>query len=204
MRRNSTPKVNSLRANRGGTRKSSQNGRNGNADPALRIRPSYPGQPTLEIWIPGTPEVLSTTVTTGVIAETTTLSNALIPSFSAKWGTTWTDHRITKFRVKLTNFSSTNPGLLSHWFDEEVSTAPTAALAISAKAKRFGASLIGTKTIEFVVRDPSQLNYSLLTVVTNYGYYKLFTNNADFGSSIVATQYCLKEVEALVQFRGFL
>jgi hypothetical protein len=157
----------------------------------------------LQVWIPGTPEVLSTTVTTGQIAEATTLSNALIPNLTTRWQA-WLDHRIVKFRIKLTNFSSTNPGLMSHWFDEESSATPTAVLAINAKAKRFGASVIGTHTIEFVVQDPTQLNYSALGVVTNYGYYKLYTNNADFGSSIVATQYCLKETEMLVQFRGFV
>lgn len=157
----------------------------------------------MQVWIPGVPEVLSTTAVTGVIAEATTLSNALIPSLAAKWQA-WLDHRIIKFRVKVTNFSSTNPGLISHWFDEESAATPTSALAISAKAKRFGASMIGTQTLEFTVRDPTQLNYSALGITTNYGYYKLYTNNADFGASIAATQYLLKETECLVQFRGFV
>jgi len=178
---------------------SSANGLNG----LQQLKPAYPGQPTLQIWIPGTPEVLSTTVTSGQIAEVTTLSNALIPSLATKWQS-WLEGRIVKYRIKITNFSSTNPGLLNHWFDEESSATPTAALAISAKAKRFGASVIGTHTIEFVVTDPTQLNYSALGIATTHGFYKLFSNNADFGSSVVATQYCLKEVECLTQFRGFV
>lgn len=210
----STPALSTMRSNSNqkakvrGPRQNLRN-RNGSArrsrveDPAIRMRPSYPGQPTLEIWVPGTPEVLSTTVTTGVIAEVTTLSNALLPSFSTRFAA-WVDHRITKYRVKVTNFSSTNPGLLNHWFDEESSNPPSSSNAISAKAKRFGASVVGTKTIEFTVRDPTQLNYSPLATSTTVGYYKMYTNNADFGSSIVASQYCLKEVEALCQFRGFI
>jgi hypothetical protein len=172
-------------------------------DNALLLRPEYKGQPVASFIISSTPIVLSTTVTTGAIAQNTTLSGAILPNFATRFAA-WSDYRIVKIMAKVSSFSSTNPGLINHWFSEEDAAAPTSAKAQNAQARRFPACDISQNVISYTPHDPSQQTWTLVASQPTIGYYKLYTNNADFGASIVATQYLLLEFESTVQLRGFI
>ncbi len=172
-------------------------------DPALVLRKEFKGQPSLEVWIDCDPYTFSTTVTTGVIASTIALTGGIIDSFTTRF-VTWDQYRFVKARAEVCCYGSTNPGLLSMWF-ADYSTTPTTALAQTANAIRFNASSIDrVHSLDYIPHDPLQQQWQTVSSGTaGIGYFKMFTNNADFGSSTVATPYCYVRLKVLVQFRGF-
>jgi hypothetical protein len=171
---------------------------------ALQLMPEYKGQPVVTHVVPGTPVKVTTTVTTGAIAQQIILQSSSILNFAARF-IGYTEFRIIKATAKVASFSSTNPGLLNHWFTEDDGAAPTATRAQQAQARRFPASDIRENVISYRPLDPAQQTWSLVSSgAPVIGYYYLYTNNANYGSSIVATDYALIDMEYTVQFRGFI
>jgi hypothetical protein len=168
------------------------------------LRPEYPGQPTTTLVIQATPQVLSTTVTTGVIANQTTLGAAIIPNFATRF-LAFEQFRIVKVKAKVENFAVTNPGLGNSWFDSDAAFTPNASRTENALAKRFPFSKPSGHELSYVPHDPSEQGWSLVSNATgNIGNHYLYTDNANYGSSIVATAYALLQFELTVQFRGFV
>lgn len=169
----------------------------------LELIPSYPKQVVFEAWLPATPVKFSTTVTTGSIAGTSAVSINNISAFATRFASTFVEYRIIKanFRVRL--FSSINPGVLQMWIDELSTTAPTlnearerATLIVSASSNnRIPAQ-------KWVNADFNDLQYRATSTSFTAATFKIYTDNAIFGSSIVATDYLEVEPEFLVQFRG--
>lgn len=207
MFRKNNQKANSLRANRGGTRKSSQQTRMespSRQDNALILRPEYQGQPVTVLKIPCSPILLSTIVTTGVIAQLTTLYAGLVPNFAARF-LAFEQFRIVKAKAKISNFSVTNPGFINQWFDSDNSGTPTTSQAENSLARRFAASRPGPHVLDYVPHDPAEQGWSLVSAASGIiGYHKVYTDNANYGSSIVATPYSLLDLELTIQFRGFV
>jgi len=207
MNRNGNQKVNSLRANRGGTRKSGQHRymKVSKQDNALLLRPEYKGQPVTALIISGGQQVLSTTITTGVIAFTTPIEAALIPNFATRFAA-FSEFRLIKAKARIASFSSTLPGLLNQWFSEDDTSTPTTAKAQNAMARRFPACDVQVNQLSYVPHDPAQQTWQLVSsgAATSIGNHKIFTNNPDYGASTVATQYLSLEYELTVQFRGFI
>jgi hypothetical protein len=101
-------------------------------------------------------------------------------------------------------FSSSNPGVLNTWFEEKSAATPTAAITRQAKAQRISAGgNQGQHMQKFVVHDPLDLEYSALATSKIVGYFNLYTDNAVYGASVVATDYVEISLEMLIQFRGF-
>jgi hypothetical protein len=100
-------------------------------------------------------------------------------------------------------FSSTNPGVLQCWVDEQSTSTPVLAQAQERATLIFNASAIDQKPcLKWVAGDPADLAYIPLGTVTTPATFKVFSNNANFGSSIVATDYLIIEPEFQLQFRG--
>jgi hypothetical protein len=174
-------------------------------DPGLILRPSYTGQPTFACKVDADPIVLSTTVTTGLIANTTTLTNALISNFATRFAL-WDEYRVIKVEAIVRLFSTSNPGQLNMWFDIPTTAGAAPALADSRKnrAQRFSASAVmQTRRLAFTPTDPTLQLWEPLATGLTIGVFKLFTNNADYGASTVATQYCEVTFRMTLQFRGY-
>jgi len=187
-----------LRKRNGSARRSSA------IDQALQLRPEYKGQPVVSHTFRQCSVSQSTTVTTGQIAYNTAISAALIPSFAARF-IGYEEFRITRFKAKVMNYSSTNPGVISHWVSSDDSTAPTLVKSQNLNVDRFNASdVTKSHNINYVPHDPSEQGWSLVSAAAGpIGYYKLYTDSA-LGASIVATPYLDIEFEIVVQFRGFI
>jgi hypothetical protein len=168
------------------------------------LKPSFPGQPTLQVWVPVNPTVSTTTVTTGLIALSLAIDpTAIVSSWTTRFAT-WDEYRVIGWRAKVRCFASSNPGVLVHWIEEKNAAAPTNAIAIAAKGIRFSASdVLGSHLQTYAVTDPFDLEYASLPTSKVVGYYNLFTDNANWGASVVATAYCVTDIELHVQFRGF-
>jgi len=169
----------------------------------VRLIRSYPRQVVWDVWLPGTPTKATTTVTTGVIAFTQSVSRNQITAFTTRFQSTFVEYRIVMARFRIRLFSSTNPGVLQVFIDEKITVNPTlveaqerATLILSASATDRTPELLWT------CADPLDLQYQVITAVTQPATFKVYTDNANFGSSIVATDYFEVEPEFRVQFRG--
>lgn len=203
MNRNGNPKAKSFRANRGGTRKSSQ--RKG-MESALILYKEYPGQPTMSMVLEGNYGVLSTTVTSGAIALSLAIAqNGILNNFAARF-LAFDQFRVVKAVAKVRLFSTQNPGVLSMFFSEDNSATPTAIIIGQATCKRFPASDVDrVHTLSYVPHDPAQQTWTTVAAGNpTIGYFKLYTDNAAYGSSIVATQYLSLTFDLTVQFRGLI
>lgn len=168
--------------------------------------PSYPGQQLAQFKMLSISNVSSTTVTTGAVA----LARAIDPTGEV---TNWVDrfqdlfeeYRVVKATLKINCFSSTNPGVLNAWVDEVVSTAPTSTAASERTILKFSASSV-QKTHILVWKPVSlpDLAYTPVATALNPAWFKVYTDNASFGASVVATQYFTSVMEFVIQFRGFI
>lgn len=202
MRRNSTPKAKSLRANRGGTRKSGQRG-SMKADPALQLRPEYRGEPCVALKLNRSPLVQITTVTTGAVAVDLPIRSADIPTFSTRFAA-WKEWRIVKTVCRLKCLSSTATGIMNMWFDNQA-YAPTSSLSQNERALRVNVSSVDREhTLTYTPHDVDEQAWTAVGTDFTSGYIKLFTNTADYGAPIVVTSVTLLDVLHTVQFRGFV
>jgi len=169
----------------------------------IRLVRSYPRQVCWDVWLPGTPSKGTTIVTTGVIAFTQSVSRNQISAFTTRFQSTFVEYRIVMARFRIRLFSSTNPGVLQVFIDEKITTNPTLAEATERATLILSAS--GTDRapeLMWTCADPLDLQYQVITAVTQPATFKIYTDNANFGSSIVATDYFEVEPEFRVQFRG--
>ena len=169
----------------------------------LALIKSYPNQVVWETWLPGTPVKRTTTVTTGVIATGIAVSSASIQAFATRFGSTFVEYRIirAKFRIRL--FSSTNPGLLQFWLDEKSAGTPTLVEAQERAVLSCSAAAIDTMSeLDWTSSDTLDLQYLAIATASTLCTFKEYTNNANFGSSIVATDYYEVIPAFQLQFRG--
>jgi hypothetical protein len=172
----------------------------------LKLYREYPGQPIAEHLVQGVYGVLSTTVTSGQIALTLALAQAnFLQSFSTRFAG-YELFRIVQVTAKIRCFSSVNPGILVMWFDEDNSATATNALAVNAMALKFPASSVEKiHQLTYTPHDPAQQTFTTVAAGNpTIGYFKLYTDNTNYGASIVATQYLHLELDCVVQFRGFI
>jgi len=194
---------NSHQANNSGFRKNKKSQKN-NKNPMMVLRPSFPGQVVKQFKLEAIPGLLQTTVATGVIAGSIPVTASIIPNFATRFGALFEEYRIVKVKSMLKCFSSTNPGLFVHWFDEKQSGAPTSAEALQKSMKTFSASSPSPHTIMWTASDPLDLEFTDIgTLSVNPVSYKVYTDNANFGSSIVSTAYGQITMNITLQFRGY-
>lgn len=174
-------------------------------DNVLYLRPEYKGQPVVAHKIVTFVGPQSTTVTTGVIAVNTTLSSALINAFATRFAG-YSEFRIVKAEAIIRCYSSTNPGIIRHWFSEDDSAAPSINKALNVTTKDFSASaIIPEHRLTYTPHDPAQQTWTLVASgAPVIGYHKVYTDNANFGASIAVTPYFSVVYELTVQLRGFI
>jgi len=172
----------------------------------LALIRTYPHQVTWQVWLPGTPMKFTTTVTTGQIAGRLQVEAANVTAFATRVGSLFVEYRIIRAIFKIRLFSSTNPGVLQFWVDEQSSAVPTLAEANERAVLICSAAAVDKAlSLKWVAADPLDLQYTPIAI-TNIvpSTFKVFTNNANFGSSIVATDYLEVEPVFQFQFRGLL
>jgi hypothetical protein len=166
---------------------------------------SYPRQIAWDVWLPGIPVKETTTVTTGLINSVYQIVSSNIVSFAVRFGATFVEYRIVQALAKLRLFSSTNPGVIQSWFDEQTTTTPALVEAQERYILSTSAASVDTRPqLMWTCADPLDLQYHAIGTAYTPVSFKFYTNNANFGSSVVATDYFEVEVSMRVQFRGLL
>jgi len=169
----------------------------------LALIHTYPKQVCMECWLPATPIKVTTTVTTGAISQVVSVGAGAVTAFNTRFGSTFVEYRVVRAKFCMRLFSSTNPGVIQAWMDEQSTSAPTLVQAQERATLIFNASAIDQQPcLKWVAGDPVDLAYIPLGTVTTPATFKVFSNNANFGSSIVATDYLIIEPEFQFQFRG--
>jgi hypothetical protein len=171
----------------------------------LRLIKTYPRQIVWDVWLPGNPLKETTTVTTGTIASVYQVREQTINSFATRFGSTFVEYRIVQADVFLRLFSATNPGVIQVWFDEQSNATPTLAEAGERYISSVNASAVDeSPSWTWTAGDPLDLQYTPIAGSVTPVTFKFFTNNANFGSSIVATDYFEIQSRLRVQFRGLM
>lgn len=100
-------------------------------------------------------------------------------------------------------FSSINPGVLQVWMDEVNSGSPTLAEARERATLIISASAVSARPVlKWTNGDTDNLKYVNTSTPSGIAYLKVYTDNVNFGSSLVATDYLEIEPEFQLQFRG--
>lgn len=191
-----------------GFKKTAKNAKNMGKNPKEKILElslirSYPNQVVWETWLPGTPVKRTTTVTTGLITTGIAISSTAIQSFAARFGSTFVEYRMIRAKFQIRLFSSTNPGLLQFWLDEKSTGAATLAEAQERATVSISASATDTfPLIQWTSSDYLDLQYLAIGSASTVCTLKEYTNNANFGSSVVATDYYEIVPRFQLQFRG--
>lgn len=173
-------------------------------DPALILRTEFAGQPACVLKMLSESNLLTTTVTTGVIAASSGINPGGILNFATRFAG-FNEYRIIKARLIVRFFSVTNSGVLSIWSASNLdSAAPSSSDAEQAKALRVNFSA-NTKEINFdyVPHDPLEQSWTQMGTGFTCGHFKLYTDAANWGAPIAVTTIGNYQWEATVQLRGY-
>jgi hypothetical protein len=148
--------------------------------------------------------LVSTTVTTGVIANTYQMSTAGIESFAARFGSTFDEYRIlgVDVRVRPVNAAS---GVSTMFFDEKSTSAPTLADAGEKTLSLFPNTNSAQRTqimMRWRARDLLDLQYTAIGSTVTPVTFKIYTDTANFGAPTTVTPVWLVEPLFHIEFRG--
>ncbi len=156
----------------------------------------------MAIKVPSPAVKVTTTVTTGAIATHVSLTPSLITDWTTRFAC-FDEYRVTHIAVEFRCFSSINPGVIRAWLEEKSTATPTAALAAVNRGITFPASAVErTHMLKWQATDYGDAEYTSMSGIAGTVYLKIYTDNAVFGSSTVATDYLAYKVQFTVQFRG--
>lgn len=188
-------------------RKQKRLSRNGqrNSDPALLLRPVFPGQFVTTIKLHGSIANYNTTVTSGVIAVSLVIDPVNdIVNWATRFGVTFDEYRVIKAVCQIRCFATINPGVLVLWVDENTNSTPTSTQAQEWQGSTiFPASDVNkVHSIKWTPHSTDDQAYSPLATVATTAWFKLYTAASSFGSSQIATNYCSSQIMYTIQFRG--
>ncbi len=165
---------------------------------------AYVGQQRSTLRLEGTPQLLSTTVTTGVIANVTTLGPVNITGFATRFGSTFDEYRILGADIRITPVSA-SAGVSKCWIDEKSNSTPTANESQERTSWPLANTNANSKSqtiVKWRARDLLDLQYTSVGSNSQPAYFKLYTDSATWGAPIVVTQLWLIEPTFIVEFRG--
>ncbi len=187
---------------------SKRQGRRPQADLPLgnRLTAFSPGTPAMRLAVEIFVGKLTTTVTSGQISSSTAIQAALMANFGGRF-VAFDEYMIEKVMFKVDCCSQNNPGLINMWC-EPVASATGAPNSTDAKQNKTVTFPAGDTSKTHVMKyNPNNAVTQAWTPVSNTtavcGNFKIYTNNADFGSTTVATDYVVVTGTIWVAFRGF-
>jgi len=175
---------------------------------ALTSRPKYAGEPVKRFTLAAPPTILSTTVTTGVIASTTNLdARGTIAGFLTRFQNTFDTYRVLKVVVKIRPLTVAT-GVTRMWFETSLASASDSATAASERVARTlsnsQADSKSTCQMSYEMNDIQELQYVSVasTQEPAYPIFYVYTDTASWGAPIAVTPLWLIEPIFTVEFRG--
>ncbi len=175
-------------------------------DPNLELRSSFKGQQMSSMIVKQAPVPMTTTVTTGVIASRLQVDPvSLVPNWATRFQPLWEEYRVIKARAIISLFSSTNPGQINFWWDEKGFIGPPSNTEALDKTQLIlsAGSNQNRHVSTWTAHDLGDLTYLETSSPRTPVSFQVYTDNANYGSSVVATAYLTVTLELTVQFRGY-
>lgn len=172
----------------------------------LNDAPSSKGQQRAMLKLLGATQLLTTTVTTGVIAVTYAVAPvANIFGWATRFQNSFEEYRLLGVRFYIRPITAST-GVTKFWFDEKSTSNPTANEAqertVVAVLPNTNANVASAKMVSWRARDLLDLEYSAIGAATQPVNFKIYTDTASFGAPVVATTLWLIEPEYHIEFRG--
>lgn len=177
---------------------------NSSVSRTLSDGPSYAGQFSVKMRLPGAPILLSTVVTTGLIATSQGIATGNITGFSSRFGSTFDEYRILGCDWKIRPVSAST-GISVMFFDEKSNATPTVTDASERIGRRLPNTNAGPKSVvqmSWRARDLLDLQYTAIGSSVTPAYFKVYTDLTNFGAPVAVTPLWLLEPEYIVEFRG--
>ncbi len=166
---------------------------------------SYKGQQIVRLTLEGTPSLLSTVITTGVIANAYQMDpTSKVTGFSSRFGSTFDEYRVLGVDVRVTPVSAST-GVSKVWFDEKANNTPSANEAqerTSMPLANTNASSKSARIIRWRARDLLDLEYTQIGTSVGPVTFKTYTDAATWGAPAAVTPLWLVEPVFHIEFRG--
>lgn len=166
--------------------------------------PAYAGQQRSVLQLEAAANLLSTTVTTGVIASVYSISSAAITGFATRFGSTFDEYRILKAVFRITPVSAST-GISKMWFDEKSNSAPTVNESLERTSQPMANTNANSKScnrMTWVARDLLDLQYLPIGTATTVVNHKVYTDSGNWAAPIAVTALWIIEPILTVEFRG--
>lgn len=171
---------------------------------------SFPGQfqQARLMILPGTPHLLTTTVTTGFIAFSLKLDPwADVENFNTRMGNMFVESRLLKAVVSIVPTQPAGQGVSAVFMDEKFSSSPTATETTGKNVKWLinNSNKQNIKTFKWIPNDVDDQEFTVNTAGAASGgsaYFKVFTSNALYNAPIVATSLWLVQAVYYLEARG--
>jgi hypothetical protein len=156
--------------------------------------------------IPGTPHLLTNTVTTGVLQYVLKLDPlADIENFGTRFGADYEEVRCLKARVMILT-TGLSQGVSAIWIDEKYANTPTSTESMGKNVMFLSnnSSRVQREMFTWIPNDIADMTFVTATSASigQAAYFKVFTNNAAYNAPVVATSLFLVQVLYTCEFRG--
>jgi hypothetical protein len=166
---------------------------------------AYSGQQVFRARLTATNSLLSTTITTGVIAQAYTVSAGSITGFTTRFGSTFDEYRILGVKIRIRPLSAAT-GVSAMWFDEKVTSSPTINEATERTVVLYSNSNASSKTnidLTWNARDLLDLQYTAIGTTSVVPVtFKIYTDVSNYGAPATVTPVWIVEPVFMVEFRG--
>jgi len=167
--------------------------------------PAYAGQVSWRVRIPASTTKLTTTVTSGIVAQAVSIQASDILGFNARFQSTFDEYRIVGADVEIIPLAVSS-GSMNFWFDEKSTATPTQNEAVERTCVHLPINSSDSRSHRFMrwrARDLLDLQYTAIgTLTVKPVTFKAYTDNTLFGASIIATDVYLVKPVLLFEFRG--
>lgn len=175
-------------------------------NPAVELsdRSAYPGQQVYRAMLFGTSGLIPTTVTTGVINNAIGVSSADVTGFATRFGSTFDEYRILGVDCHIRCAAATS-GISFFWFDEKSNAAATVNECyerVALSLPNTNANAKSTAVMRWRARDLLDLQYTAIGTVATPVYFKIYTDLANFGAPVAATNLWYIQFKFMIEFRG--
>ncbi len=167
--------------------------------------PAYAGQPVQEETIPCTSYILTTTATTGLIANTTGLNINSIVGFSTRYADLWSEYAIVGGTIEITPLQQGASGISAFFFDDFSTSVPTLNESMGRIVRKLSNSAANPKSttvMNWTARSLQDLTFQPTTLGYTAVNFKVYTDNTNYGSPTTATQLWLIRPKLKIILRG--
>jgi hypothetical protein len=187
------------------SRKQNKNGHSRNSSvPRFDDSRSYKGQTAFKVVLPGSPQLETTTVTTGLIQNAYPLNVTNINGFSTRFASTFDEYRIVSVECKIIPIAASS-GLTNFMWDEKSSAVP----ALSDAQERIGLRLANSnanpksfRSMRWVAKTLDDLAFTPLGTTVTPVYFKIYTDATNYGAPVASTSLFIVEPLFTIEFKG--